>query len=672
MEFKQKTISFLLTMLIIANISFAAENKVDSLEQALVKTYDDSSKAAILVQLAIETNIFDREKSIVYYTEALQFEKDKHNRAIILDKIGLFNWQLGNYSSSINYLNKSLLLFVELKDSIWLGRVNNNLGAVNWGLGNTIEALEYYQIGLEIRKAIKDMKGVSNILNNIGLIYQDWGLYDEALKWHNEALSIATDIEELAAIAYSYSNVGKCYENQKEFDTALKFYQLGFKTILKEEESNRSIPFFLTPIGSVYSKMGELDSAVSFHQKSLTYAKRTNNKNRIAIAEYYLGKTYFELNKVNIASKYIHSSYKHSMENNYYELIKDNQFVLSEIEEKKGNTSKAFKYFKSASAMKDSTFNKEKIEKFTKLQVEYHLEKKSRENAILRKDNEIHQLTIEKQNDLRDILLISGVIILTFLILITKSRISFKNISVKLKKSEKKLLESNANKDKFFSIISHDLKSPFNGILGATEMLSSEYDELTSEEAKEMIQIVRESSTKAYELLEGLLEWARTQTDRMEYEFKNIDIYKISTKTTELLKTHAHNKNISFESEIKRNKLVFADEKATETVLRNLITNAIKFTQPDGVIKIEAEDREDEVAICVSDNGIGMSEADKNKLFKIEVHHTTVGTNNEVGTGVGLILCKELVEKQGGKIWVESELEKGSKFIFTLPRKTKN
>ncbi|MBI9073662.1 MAG: PAS domain S-box protein [Melioribacteraceae bacterium] len=238
--------------------------------------------------------------------------------------------------------------------------------------------------------------------------------------------------------------------------------------------------------------------------------------------------------------------------------------------------------------------------------------------------------------------------------------------NVKLEQSEKDLMESNANKDKFFSIISHDLKSPFNGILGITEMLVSDFDELTSEEAKEMIHLLRNSSVNVYNLLEGLLEWAQTQTGRMEYEYENIDIHKSSTKIIELLKTNAQNKNIFLKNGVKENTLVFADKRATETVLRNLITNAIKFTKPDGIIKVETEKRDSEIAISVSDSGIGMSDKDKNKLFKIEVHHTTVGTNNEAGTGVGLILCKELVEKHGGKIWVESELGVGSKFIFTL------
>ena len=242
-------------------------------------------------------------------------------------------------------------------------------------------------------------------------------------------------------------------------------------------------------------------------------------------------------------------------------------------------------------------------------------------------------------------------------------------INMKLEESEKGLLELNASKDKFFSIISHGLKSPFNGILGITEMLVSDYDELTSDDIKEMVHVLRNSSVKVFDLLEGLLEWAQTQTGRMEYKFENIDFYETSSKTVNLLKTNAENKNILLENNVKESTHVFADKKATETVLRNLIVNAIKFTQSDGIIKIETGERENEIAISVSDSGIGMSEEDRSKLFRIDVHYTTVGTNNESGTGVGLILCKELVEKHSGKIWVESELGKGSKFIFALPKK---
>ncbi len=258
---------------------------------------------------------------------------------------------------------------------------------------------------------------------------------------------------------------------------------------------------------------------------------------------------------------------------------------------------------------------------------------------------------------------------LVFLVFITT--LHFYNAKEKamtsLKNSEKNLIELNANKDKFFSIISHDLKSPFQGILGIIQFLESEYETLSEEEKRESINLINNSSIKVYSLIEGLLEWSRAQTGRLEFNPENIILNDLLEEVRDLLNQNAKSKNISILSKIEKGTVVLADPYMLSTVLRNLISNAIKFTFPKGEIEIFSGREKDFIKITVADNGIGMNEANKNKLFRIESHHTTAGTNNEIGTGVGLILCKELIEKHNGKIWVESELGVGSKFIFTLP-----
>jgi signal transduction histidine kinase len=661
-------IIFITTFLLgTVNFTFAKQSIEDSLKQQLIKTEQDSTKAKLLLQLASCTNNTNKEQSIDYYSEALSFESDNYRKATILDTIGLLNWQLGNFTQSIKFYNQALKIFNQLNDSAWIGKITNNIAVSNWGLGNSNEALEFYQISLKIKKERGDLHGVSNILNNIGLIYQDWGLYDEAYTWHKQALDIAIDIKSYLGLAYSYSNLGKYYENKKEYEKSLTHHKLGYENLLLKNNMSRSNSFFLKSIGDVYREMGKLDLALSSYKESLEQAQIINNKNRIAIAEYRLGETYFTLNKIDSANKYINRSYNKSMLLNYDNLIKDNEFILSAIEEKKGNISKALKYFKSASAMKDSTFNQEKIAKFTDLQVKYYLEQKSQENILLRVNNEMNELVIKEQKYIRNFLVISGVFILIILVVISKSRTTFKKLNAKLNKSEKELLEINDNKDKFFTIISHDLRSPFGGLLGMTDMLVSDYNELSSDEIKEMIKIIKHSSNNIYELLNGLLEWARTQTGRMEYKFENLDLFENAMRAINFLKTNAFDKYIKIENEIKEKTFAFADENATSTILRNLVSNAIKYSNPGGIVEISSENIDNQVVISVSDNGVGMSEEDMNKLFKIEFRHTTVGTNKELGTGFGLVLCKELVEKQGGKIWVESELRKGSKFVFTLP-----
>ncbi len=237
----------------------------------------------------------------------------------------------------------------------------------------------------------------------------------------------------------------------------------------------------------------------------------------------------------------------------------------------------------------------------------------------------------------------------------------------KMLEINKKLEEENANKDKFFSIISHDLKAPFGALLGIAQLLDESYDELEEIERKEMIRISRNSATNIYELLDGLLEWSRAKSGRMSFTPTIVNINDINNHVMLVLIQNAKNKNITITNKINGNFTAFADEMMLRTILRNLISNAIKFTPKNGKIIVSAKIKENEVEISIKDNGIGISENDIKKLFRIDIHHTTIGTSNESGTGVGLILCEELVNKNGGKIWVESEFGKGSNFIFTLP-----
>ncbi len=237
----------------------------------------------------------------------------------------------------------------------------------------------------------------------------------------------------------------------------------------------------------------------------------------------------------------------------------------------------------------------------------------------------------------------------------------------KLELGRKKLEEENFNKDKFFSIISHDLKNPLSVIMSTSDFLDNQYDALDDSEKKELIKIIRNSSKNIYELLEGLLNWARANMGSMNYKPIEIDLSSVIKKNIDIQKHNAKLKNIKLYNNVAKNSFAFADENMVQLILRNLISNAIKFSNKGDSIEVSTKLEDGKVIVTVSDSGIGISEKDKTKLFRIEVHHSTVGTNNEAGTGVGLILCKELVEKMGGKIWVESELGKGSKFIFTLP-----
>ena len=241
-------------------------------------------------------------------------------------------------------------------------------------------------------------------------------------------------------------------------------------------------------------------------------------------------------------------------------------------------------------------------------------------------------------------------------------------LNVKLEQSEDKLTELNANKDKFFSIIAHDLKNPFTALIGYTEMMMADFDDFSQEEILEFITTIHKTSTNVFSLLEGLLDWSRLQLGSLTLEPKKLNLHEIGEKVYDLYESNVKQKEITLINSLDKNTILFADENAVFTTLRNLVSNAIKFTPHNGEIKYTSKIIGDKFCeITVQDSGIGMDEETMNKLFKIEVHHTTVGTDKERGTGLGLLLCQDLTEKSGGMIRVESEIGKGSKFIFTMP-----
>ena len=240
----------------------------------------------------------------------------------------------------------------------------------------------------------------------------------------------------------------------------------------------------------------------------------------------------------------------------------------------------------------------------------------------------------------------------------------------KLYKSEEELKGLNATKDKFFSIIAHDLKNPIGASKQLMDIMVDDYDDLDENEKKEIINEIASATDNTYELLLQLLDWSRSQRGIIDFNPEKIDVNYIAKNNIELLKTAADNKEISLINNLNTNTFVNADPNMLTTIFRNLLSNAIKFTPNNGRITISSRvsSQDNFIELSVSDTGVGISEENINRLFKLDTGNSTLGTNNEKGTGLGLILVKEFVEKHGGKIWVESEEGKGSKFIFTMPK----
>lgn len=237
-----------------------------------------------------------------------------------------------------------------------------------------------------------------------------------------------------------------------------------------------------------------------------------------------------------------------------------------------------------------------------------------------------------------------------------------------LHKQNIELKESNITKDKFFSIIAHDLKNPVSAFMGVSNFLSQTFHELSNEELKEFLDDVNNSAKQLYELLENLLMWSRCERGLIQYQPAVYELRQFITSNINLLKINADNKNISINYDLDKEYKVYTDANMLNTIIRNLCTNAIKFTHEGGTINIIC--REDDNNFCrisVSDNGVGIPKENLEKLFSLQNSVSTTGTKQESGTGLGLILCREFVEKHNGRIWVESTVNVGTTFHFTIP-----
>ena len=247
---------------------------------------------------------------------------------------------------------------------------------------------------------------------------------------------------------------------------------------------------------------------------------------------------------------------------------------------------------------------------------------------------------------------------------------SRKKLEEEILKQNQQLTEANATKDKFFSIIAHDLRNPFNSILGFSELLLKNIDKFDNEKIVRFVNTINSTGKSTYKLLENLLEWSRSQTGKIEFKPEDFILENLLIEVVDLSNNAAASKNITLSYEITDSLIAFADRNMINTVLRNLISNAIKFTNRNGSITITAKKHNNRIETSVKDSGVGMSKTAINSLFKISEKAGTLGTENEQGTGLGLILCQEFITKHQENIWVESEVGKGSEFKFTLPFST--
>jgi len=577
-----------------------------------------------------------------------------------LNYLGVVYDKLGNLEQSYIYFDAALKLANILNDSIQIGYTYNNFADYYLKKASYSIALENVLVGYHIFRKLHNNEGMAYSLNYLGEIYIHHGDYEKALPYLEEALKLRDEINDLRGYVNTETNIGKIYFEQRNFDKAFEYYSNSVQ-LAKDINYEKGKSRVLSLRGDIYYAKNEFNNALKNINAALIIDTKILNKYGQIINLNKIGLNNFKLKNYGAAEESFKNALKLAIESGHLDQEMLSYLYLSQYYSSKNLNKKAFESLSKHISIRDSIYSKENMGRFADLQTLFATNKKEIENEIEKRVllKEIEFSTKTSQY----LLVISIVTLIIILLLVSKFRTQ--------KKTNKILNELNSSKDKFFAILAHDLKNPFQGLLGYTEMLHSDYEEYSEDEIRMSIASLHRVTRNVYYLLEGLLEWSRAQTGRIEYIPILFKLSEEVLKVIELVRENAEMKAISLSVEFNDAVLVYADRNMTSTILRNLVTNAIKFSEAEGYIKISAEKNKDEVVITVCDQGIGMSQEEVDSLFRIDVHHTTLGTVGEEGTGVGLILCNELVQNNGGKIWVESEIGKGSSFIFTLPSSKK-
>jgi signal transduction histidine kinase len=539
-----------------------------------------------------------------------------------------------------------------------------------------------------------------------GNVLSDVGRKGEAIKTLYEAIKISEVEKDSSLTSYLYNSLGNNYIDQKEYKKAINNYFISLKYTNKDYPKSRGIAYF--HIGSAHQRLENIDSAVYYYKltekeySKIDYPsgmagiannigklhfKNKNYKEAIVQMEkalsydkkvgsiYYIAGDYLNLAKFHKADKNLQkASYYVNLCIELSEKTKDKQTlyegyeILSEINHTLKDNTLAYKYLSRSVEYKDSLGQAKNVRMVKEVEEKYQNEKKEAENQKLILEQQKNNQIIQLQKWLAIILAFVLFVVIIFLIIIYKERRGRIKTNIELFKTNKQLDIANKTKDKFFKIISHDLKSPFNAILGFANLLKSEYSSLDDNERIEMIGEIDKSSQLAYDLLNNLLTWAQTQTGGIKINKEPLSLKGLVETCSQLYGQSAIAKNIDIVVNIPTDIILTIDKNTSMIFIGNLINNAIKFTPEGGLISINASEEEEFVRLHIVDTGVGMPPEVLTNLFKIGENTSTQGTNNEKGTGLGLILCKEFIEKNGGEIEVNSKIGKGSDFIISIPK----
>jgi signal transduction histidine kinase/Tfp pilus assembly protein PilF len=630
----------LLTALFIILIALTARGqkaeRIDQLRSELRQAKTDTAQVRILLALAMTYQGFQMDSAMAFALKTLRKSEEINHtkgRADAMLHIGRLKRDQNREVEALNYMFDALKLYRAIEDNVQIANSLNDISIVYANSGDLKNALTYFKQSLDIFRKTGDEKGESYTLNNIGILYQEMNDLASAQEYYHRSLLIKIRKNDAYGISRGYMNLGSIAERGKQWEDALQYYRKA------------------DSIGA------------------LTNDKQVQAPNYLAMARVKQGQ-----GKMMEASGLAMQAFVIAREMNAPSLMMSCSKVIAEAEEKAGNYRSSLTYQKIYNQLSDSLNEKNHAATLQELKAKFNLEERDREIVLLKKDRELHEANA-RNSRLTTYGLSAGIAFLIIVSALTfyayrntkagRDILRGKNKEIEQQRDE--LDKLNKEKDRFFSILSHDLRAPLTSLKGLSYLQRHHGDVLTPEELADIGGKVDTSLENLTELIDNILEWSMTTSKKKMWKFDTFNTTSLIEKNLTLYKNIADSKGVRLVHDTGEDVYGYADYQAIDTVIRNLLSNSIKFSYPGSDVRITAEKSGNEVKISVRDQGVGMPPDLQEKLFSPQATVSQMGTQNEKGTGIGLMLCKELIKENNGDIFVKSAPGEGSEFIISFP-----
>lgn len=623
------------------------------------------------------------EKSIeFYYKGAELFEQagDTANLAFTLHNIGLTHYKQKRYNEAIQTLQRGAKLYNQINDFDNEATIHTNTARCFLKKNDRISALDYAIKGANLFLRIGNQHGLANAYNLIGTIQLDITNRDLAYEYFIKTYNLYKEIGDSAGLASITNNLGVVLDELDRNDEALRYF-LEYLDYSIQTNYTKGQYIAYNNIGYLYFKTQRNHEALNAYSKSLAISTALGDSTPIVNTHNNIASVFLGMGELDKAIQYVNTGLKYMPNEVNIDYLSESHEILSKVYAAKHDYIKAYQHQSVTMAIKDSLFSIKTNEQIMEMQIRFEMEQKEKEIELLKKNDEIKNLNLQKQKNVNFIwfvimLLLGIVAILIYVSLQQKKKsntlLHEKNSELvnsykKLLDSEEHLKELNATKDRLFTIIAHDLKNPMNVLLGYSELLYTHFEKYDEQKKLELNAVIYHTSQNLSMLMENMLQWARAQTGVIKYNPEHFPLSTIVKQEVNLHSSLLEQKQLKVVNRVEDSIIVFADINLVSIIVRNLLNNAIKFSNLLDRIIINASEKDGMVEVKVTDYGIGMSKTEIGKLFKIDSSYSSLGTSGERGTGLGLIICKDFVEKNGGEIYVTSQEGLGSSFIFTLP-----